>query len=113
MPKPNAADFLVNKIFSDISATAIHKGFTAVEVRGTTKRWLVIEDPLRVLSNIGPIQQCVRLLIDHKENYKFQVLDVPIHSGKLHNSLLHTYLKQMQPNSGYDICPGVDNEHIT
>ena len=112
MPKPTATDFSVNKIFSDISAAAIHYGFAAIEVRGTTMRWLVIEALLRVLPNIGPRQQCVRLLIDHEENYKFQVLDVPIHSGKLNNSLLHKYLKQMQPNSGYDICPGVENEYI-
>ena len=112
MPKPTATDFSVNKIFSDISAAAIHYGFAAIEVRGTTMRLLVIEAPLRVLPNIGPRQQCVRLLIDHEENYKFQVLDVPIHSGKLNNSLLHKYLKQMQPNSGYDICPGVENEYI-
>ena len=113
MQKPTAAYFSVNKIFSDISAAAIHYGFAAIEVRGTTMRWLVIEVPLQVLPNIGPRQQCVRLLIDHEEHYKFQVLDVPIHSGKLNNSLLHTNLKQMQPNSGYDICPRVENEYIT
>ena len=53
MLKPTAADFLVNKIFSDISAAAIHYGFTAIEVRGITMRWLVIEAPLRVLPNIS------------------------------------------------------------
>ena len=75
--------------------------------------WLVIEVPLQVLPNIGPRQQCVRLLIHHQENYKFQVLDVPIHPGKLNKSFLHTYLKQMQPNSGYIICPGVQKEYIS
>ena len=62
-------------------------------------RWLVIDAPLRVLPKIGPRQQCIRLLIDHEENYKFQVLDVPIDSGKLNNDLLHKYLKEMKANS--------------
>ena len=57
MPKPTATDFLVKKIFSDISATAIHYGFAAIEVRGTTMRWLVIEAPLRGLPKKGP-RQC-------------------------------------------------------
>ena len=76
-------------------------------------RWLVIEAPFKVLPNIGPIQQCVRLLIDQEENYKFQVLDVPIDSGKLNNTSLHIkYLNQMKPNSGYDIYPGVEDQYL-
>ena len=112
LPKPSASDFRVNKFFSDVSAVAIHNGFSAVEVRGTTMRWLVIEAPLRILPNIGPRQQCVRLLIDHEENYKFQVLDVPFDSGKLNNTILHKYLKQMQHKSGYGICPGVEDHYM-
>ena len=30
-------------------------------------------------------------------------------SGKLNNS---PHLKQMQPKSGYDICPGVETEYL-
>ena len=53
-PKQTSADYRVNKLFSDICAAAIQYGFAAVEVRGTSMRWLVIEAPLRVLPNIGP-----------------------------------------------------------
>ena len=52
-------------------------------------RWLVTEAPFRVLPNIGPRQQCFRLLIDQEENYKFQVLDVPVDSE---NSAISPYI---------------------
>ena len=41
-----------------------------------------------------------------------KVLDVPVYSGKLNNSLLHTYLKQMQPKRRYDICPEMETEYM-
>ena len=113
LPKPSVADIRVNKLFSDISAVARQFDFAITELRETAMRWLVIEAPFKVLPNIGPIQQCVRLLIDQEENYKFQVLDVPIDSGKLNNTSLHIkYLNQMKPNSGYDIYPGVEDQYL-
>ena len=112
LPKPSVADIRENTLFSDISAVAHQFGFAFTEIRETAMRWLVIEAPFRVLPNIGPRQQCVRLLIDQEENYKFQVLDVPVDSGKLSNISLHKYLNQMKPNSVYDICPGVEDQNL-
>ena len=76
-------------------------------------RWLIIEAPVtRILPNIGPRKECVRLLIDHQENFKFQVLDATLDSGKLSDAILDKSLKQMKLDSGYKLCPGVEQKYM-
>ena len=113
LPKVSASEFRVNKTFSEASARAIECGLIATEVRGTSMRWLIIDAPVtRVLPNIGPRKESVRLLIDHEENFKFQVLDATLDSGKLTSAILDKYLSQLKLDSGYKLCPGVEQEYV-
>ena len=105
LQKVSASEYRINKFFSETSAHAIEHGFSASEIRGATMRWLIIEAPVtRNAPNIGS----VRLLIDHEENFKFQVLDATLDSGKLSNVILDKYLNQM--TKGCKLCPGVEQE---
>ena len=113
LPKVSAFEYRVNKFFSEASARAIEHGLSASEVRGATMRWLIIEAPVtRILPNIGPRKESVRLLIDHEESFKFQVLDATLDSGQLSNAILEKYLNQMKLDSGYKLCPGVEQEYM-
>ena len=105
LPKPTASESKVTDFFSAVSTKAIKDGFT---VSGVSMRWLIIEGQMKIIPYVGPRKECVRLLIDHEENFKFQVLDVTLDSGKLTEAILQKYLDQMKPDSDYDMCPGVE-----
>ena len=113
LPKPTISDLKVNTLFSAITAKAIENGFSAQEVRDDNMRWLVIPAPPENMNvpNVGPRKECVRLLIDHEENFRFQVLDITMDSGKLNYEILQKYLDQMKQDSGYKLCPGVEKPY--
>ena len=73
LPKLTDADLKVNAFFSKVFTKAAENGFLATEVRCGIMRWLIIEAEMKIIPNIGPKRDSVRILVDQEENFKFQV----------------------------------------
>ena len=63
-----------------------------------------------LLANVGPTK-VARVLIDKEGMYKFQVLNATLHTGTVHDGTIETYLYQMKINSGFFLCPEVEQAY--
>ena len=108
LPRVSDSDYKTNCMFASVGAKAIQNGFFAREVRGSTLRWLIIETNDYEHPNIGPYK-AVRILVDQSGKYEFQVQFTTLHMGQVDDGTIDVYLNQMEPESKYAICPGVEN----